>query len=275
MLTPHTSAALEYWFFKVNSGSTAIIVDWIERRKFNEHLLRISIHSPYKREVIFKKLVSTMPDDNYLKMQKTIGQAGDISWELYIDAGHDLIKPDIFPAGLLHMIDMSLVSAPRVNFTGWIQHGSHKVKLDNVTGLISHYWGRQLALEWWWIAAHQFDKEGIAIECTVLRSSLWKTSISFPIAYLYLCQPDRNKLFMAPFGLAQVKGSPEEFQIDFHRICGENITLIGRGREYGDFGDSIINTLIGDLEIRLGNRLMAQATGTAGLERRSPSSALA
>ena len=270
MLTQRPSAALEYWFFKVNCGSTALIVEWIKRRKAEEHMLRVSIHSPYSREVIFEKLATTMPNDNYLTMQKTVGHARNVSWEMNIDAGSERIRPDIFPAGLLRMIDMSLISAPLVTFTGWIRHGSHEIKLDKVTGLISHYWGRQLALEWWWVAAHQFDQEGVAVECTVLRSRLWGTSISFPIAYLYLCQKDKKKLVMVPFGLAQVKGSPEEFQIELNCIFGENVTLIGRGREYGDFGDEIINTLVGDLEIRLDNRVFARATGTAGLERRAP-----
>jgi len=48
----------------------------------------------------------------------------------------------------------------------------------------------------------------------------------------------------------------------------EKITFIGTGREYGDFGDRIINTLTGDLEIHEGNRVIAYARGTAGLERR-------
>ena len=37
MLDSHPSAALEYWFFKVNAGPVALIVDWIERRRLKEH----------------------------------------------------------------------------------------------------------------------------------------------------------------------------------------------------------------------------------------------
>ena len=61
MLTPHPLSNIEYWFFKVNNGPVALIVDWIERRKSKEHVLRVSIHSPYKREVIFEGLESFMP----------------------------------------------------------------------------------------------------------------------------------------------------------------------------------------------------------------------
>ena len=272
MFTPHPSAALEYWFFKVNSGPIALIVDWIERRHIKEHWLRVSLHSPHTREVIFEKLVAFMPRDNYLSTQKSVGHAGDVAWELDIDAGRaagrDWIKPDIFPAGLLKMADMSLVSAPLVTFSGWIRHGSQQTALNNVPGLVSHYWGRQLAPEWWWVAAHQFDQEGIAVECTVLRSSLWGTSIQLPLAYLYLRQGDKREFFVAPFNLARVKGSYEEFQIEFQRTGGKNVILTGVGREYGDFGDGIVNTLVGDLEIRQGNRVIGRAHGTAGLEHR-------
>jgi hypothetical protein len=37
MFTSHPSAALEYWFFKVNAGHIELIVDWIEGRKRKEH----------------------------------------------------------------------------------------------------------------------------------------------------------------------------------------------------------------------------------------------
>jgi hypothetical protein len=270
MFNSHPSAALEYWFFKVNAGPIALLVDWIDRRKLNEHWLRVSIHSPHKREVIFEKLVSLMPSDNFLSTQKSIGHAGDVAWELNIDPGHEWIKPDVFPAGLLRMTDLRLVSAPLARFTGWIRHGSQQISLNNVPGLISHYWGRQLASEWWWVSAHQFDQEGVAVECSVLRSSLWGSSAQIPLAYLYLRQPNRRDFLLAPFNPTRVEGSPEKFQIEFNRIGGEKIILIGTGREYGDFGDRIINTLTGDLEIREGNRLVARANGTAGLERRAP-----
>jgi hypothetical protein len=273
MFTSHPSAALEYWFFKVNAGPIALIVDWIERRKINERWLRVSMHSPHKREVIFEKLDALMPGDNFLNTQRTVGHAGDVSWELDIDPAHTWIKPDIFPAGLLHMSDLTVISAPLATFTGWICHGPQQTSLNHVPGLVSHYWGRQLASEWWWVSAHQFDREGIAVECSVLRSSLWGTSAQIPLAYLYLHQQGRSE-FLIPLSPARVVGSPENFQIEFNRLGREKITLIGTGRQYGDFGDRIINTLTGDLEIREGSRVIARANGTAGLERRTPATLL-
>jgi len=274
MLTPHPSSAIEYFFFKVNAGPIALIVDWIERRKLNEHWLRVSIHSPYKREVIFEKLETFMPGDNHLSTHRTVGHAGEISWDLEIDLGMEHIKPDIFPAGLLRMPDTLYESAPLAKFTGWIRHGSQRSDLKQVYGAVTQYWGRQLTQEWWWLSAHQFDQDGVAIECSVFKTSLWGTSAQMPFAFLYLHQNGRKEYLLAPPNSTRVEGSPDHFQIQFSRIGKEKIMLIGKGREYEDFGfgDGIINTLTGDLEIRRGNQVIALAKGTAGLERRFPKS---
>lgn len=268
MIQPHPSSALEYWFFKVNGGPIALIVDWIERRKLNEHVLRVSVHSPYKREVIFEKLVSLMPADNFMSAQKTAGHAGDASWELTIEPGPEWIKPDIFPIAALRMFDTSLVSAPLAKFSGWIRHGSQQVSLKDVPGHVSQYWGRQLPVEWWWVSASQFDREDVTVECSVFRSRLWGSSLQVPAAYLYLNQRGKRELVMAPNDQSHVTGTPDEFHIEIKRRGHEKITLIAKGREYGDFGERIINTLTGDLEIREGDQVIACAHGTAGLERR-------
>jgi|GEM_PF-6203630 len=270
MLTPHPSSNIEYWFFKVNKGPIALIVDWIERRKSKEHVLRVSIHSPYKREVIFEGLESFMPSDNFLSQKKTTGHAGDVSWDLDIELGSEQIKPDIFPAGLLRMPDTLYKSAPLAKFTGWIRHGNEKIFLDRVYGAVTQYWGRQLIQEWWWLSAHQFDQENFAMECSVLRTSLWGTSLQMPLAYLYLYRNGKRNYWMAPLNIANVRGSPDKFIIEFRLIGRKKITLIGTGHEYGDFGERIINTLTGDLEIFEDNQQIASAKGTAGLERRTP-----
>lgn len=270
MFKLHPSAALEYWFFKVNTGPIALIVDWIERRKQGEHVLRVSIHSPYKREVVFEKLTSYMPGDNFMTTQKTTGHAGDVSWDLEIDPGQEYIHPDIFPSNLLKMTDTIIESAPLAKFTGWIRHGSQQTSLTNARGMISHYWGRQLYPEWWWISAQQFDQEDVMVECAVGRSRLWGTAAQIPLGYFYLHRQGKSELIMAPNQTARVSGSPDNFQLEITRRNKEKITLIGTGREYGDFGDHIINTLTGDLEIREGDRVIARANGTAGLERRIP-----
>ena len=270
MFNPHPSAAIEYCFFKVNQGPVALLVDWIERRRTNEHVLRVSIHSPYKREVIFERLASFMPADNFLSPHRTAGHAGHVSWELEIDPGSERIRPDIFPVGLLKMPDTLYESAPRTRFTGWIRNGTAKITLDHVYGAVTQYWGRRLTQAWWWLSAHQFDREGVALECSVFRTGLWGTPVQAPFAFLYLYRDGKREFLMSPPNSAAVQGSPENFTVEFKRIGRPGITLVCSGRDYGDFGEQIINTLTGDMEIYEGGRLIASAKGSAGLERRVP-----
>jgi hypothetical protein len=267
-LRPHPNTALEYWFFKVNAGPVALIVDWIARRRKGEGVVRASIHSPIGRAVIFANRQPLFDEHSLLTTQRTAGQVGNVVWDLSIEIKSEWIAPDIFPAALLRMTDLTLVSAPVALFTGWIRHGDRQFELAQARGMLSHYWGRALAAEWWWVSANQFDREDVAVECTVLRTGVWGIPIRLPLAYLYLSQAEDRKLSIAPFELAKVSGGPDEFEIQFSRPGQFPITLIARGRDYGNFGDGIVNTLVGDLEIREGGKLIAAARGTAGLERR-------
>jgi hypothetical protein len=271
MLDTHPGAALEYWFFKVNVGLLALLVDWIARRKAGEYVVRVSIHSPDKRAVLFEKLVAPgMDERNYLRMEHTAGQLGEIAWELDVDAGMERIAPQIFPAPQLRLFDMTLVSAPLATFTGWIQVGATRVELQRTPGLLSHYWGRQLPRQWWWVSAHQFDRDDVVVECMALRSAVWGFPLRLPLGYLYLRVGSQRRLWIAPPVLTRISGSPQEFEIEFRPISAAPIRLKGQGRDYGDLGDGIVNTLVGNLEVWQGETLLARAAGTAGLERRAP-----
>src|SRR5574341_1658647 len=294
VLSPHPASAVEYWFFKVNAGPVALLVDWIARRRVNENWLRVSIHSPLKRAVLFEKQASLLPNAlppqfdcggnsgamagtvafqrSCLNARRTVGQIEDVAWELEIDAGAEWIAPDIFPAKLLRIPDLVLVSAPLAAFTGWVQISEQRTQLDRAPGMMSHYWGRQLASEWWWVSANQLDREGVAVECAVLRSGIWGIPVGLPLAYLYLRDGATREFVIAPPARARVIGLPEKFEIQFGRLGAETVTLNAQGRDYGNLGDGIVNTLVGDLEIRKGGRLIARAQGTAGLERRTPRS---
>jgi hypothetical protein len=271
MLQPHPHAALEYWFFKVNAAPVALLVDWIERRRTHEQWLRVSIHAPGRRAVLFdKQAASVSQGQSFLTADRTVGELGEVAWELNIELGSEWIDPNLFPASLLRITDLSLVSAPLVAFTGWVRCGDHQVELQRAPGMISHYWGRQLSPEWWWVSVNQFDRQGVALECTVLRSGVWGIPVRLPLAYLYLKDSAAEGLVYSPPAIAQVTGSPEKFEIHLRRCWTDTITLKAVGRDYGDLGDGIINTLVGDLEIVRGGKVIARAQGTAGLERRAP-----
>jgi hypothetical protein len=193
-----------------------------------------------------------------------------VAWELDIEPGTEWIDPDFLHVNVLRVTDLSLISAPLAEFTGWVRHGGQRINLRRARGMISHYWGRQLASEWWWVSANQFERKGIAVECTVLRSGLWGIPLRLPLAYLYLQEGAARELVVSPPAIIRVTGSPEKFAIQIRRFGAEMITLKAVGRDYGDLGEGIINTLVGDLEVIKGGRLMTRALGTAGLERRAP-----
>lgn len=265
---PHTSAALEYWYFKVNSGSVALLVDWIIRRKLNENTLRISIHTPKGREVIFEKITGDLMGPNcFLDLTGTKGSAQKVAWDLRINHNNKIVAPDIFPAGLLNMPDLQVIIFPLVHFSGWIQYGDEKYSLDQSKGMMSHYWGRKLSQEWWWISANQFDNPEIAVECSIIKSGLWGSKMKIPLAYLYLNDGIKSRLVMPLPGTVSVKGNREEFELKINSPGAADIILKAKGREYGDLGEGIMNTLVGDLEIFRKNKLIGKAQGTAGLER--------
>jgi hypothetical protein len=101
MLKAHPHAALEYWFFKVNAEPVALLVDWIARRKTHEHWLRVSIHSPGKRAVLFDRHASPVSQGpNFLTGDRTVGQLGEVAWELDFELGTEWIDPNVFPPTL-------------------------------------------------------------------------------------------------------------------------------------------------------------------------------
>ena len=173
MLSPNPRANLEYWFFKVNAGPVALLVDWIARRKRREFWLRASIHSPYRREVIFQTLPVLSAEPEGISALATSGAVGEIEWDLRIDPGGAWIAPDIVPARALGVTDLAPVSQPTATFSGLIPPGPKVFHIQQAHGLVSHYWGRRLPSEWWWISASQFDRPDVAVECSVLRSGLW------------------------------------------------------------------------------------------------------
>lgn len=270
---PRPKAPLEFSFFKVNAGPVALLVDWIERRREGERWLRVSIHSSNGREVLSKEISGAAPAiGGSLSEVRTQGSVGEVSWSLDIDAGSDRIAPDVPPAGLLRMADLALESAPRATFTGTIRHRGQDFELRGARGHLSHYWGRQLPAEWWWVSASQFEGADLAVECGVIRSALWGAPVGLRLGYLFFHRPERARsraLWMAPLGLARVTGSPDSFVIRVRRMGAPTVSLACTGRDYGDLGEGIMNTLVGDVEVREGGALLARAHGTAALERRS------
>jgi hypothetical protein len=201
-------------------------------------------------------------------MQETSWPRGDIRWHLYLEPSSDRIRPQLFFAEQLQVFDMSLESAPRVTFNGWIEHRGQRFPILDSDGMLSHYWGRRLPREWWWISANRFEDPEVSVECTLLRSRVWGSSASVPVGYLYCRSQSRRRLLISPPARIRAVGSPEAFRVTADSIGGARITLAATGREYASFGQGIINTLVGDLVLSEGGTILSAAHGTAGLERR-------
>jgi hypothetical protein len=271
MLKQHLSAPLEYWFFKVNQGSTALLVDWICRRKEQTGTLRVSIHSPKGREVTFSPHPAILrhgaPE---LAMEETSWPRGDIRWHLAMRPSIDRIRPQLFPAEQLGLFDMSLESAPSVIFNGWIEHRGQRVPVVDAFGMVSHYWGRQLPAEWWWVSANQFSDAGASLECAFLRSHVWGTTLLAPLGYFYFRNGSQRRLLIVPPARLRIDGEPDSFELRVNPLWGPAFVLKATGRDYASLGEGIVNTLIGDLELWEAGALVGRAQGTAALERRTP-----
>lgn len=271
MLNPHPASQLEYWFFKFNHQGVTLLVDWIARRRTGAGEVRISIHSPTAKEVIFidhASILETGPPE--LSMQATSWYEGDVRWELTLETSVERIRPQIFPAEQMKVFDLSVVSAPRVSFNGWIEHRGNRYSIDQALGMVSHYWGRRLPKEWWWISANQFSDADVSVECSLIRSRIWGSPICVPIGYFYYRRGSRSNLFISPPARITVASSQDTFQVVVRSLLGRKIILEASGREYADIGESIINTLNGDLQITEEGKTAAHAEATAGLERRAP-----
>jgi len=277
MLRPHPASPLEYWFFKVNHPPVALLVDWICRRRAGVGVVRISVHSPAGREVLHLPHPAVLRHGAAeLAMTETAWRRGPVRWHLRLRASSDRVRPRVLLAEILRLLDLSLESAPRVTFDGWIEHRGERFPIDDARGMVSHYWGRALPPEWWWMSANCFDAPDVVIESAWLRSRLWGTSAALPLGYFYLQRGSQSVFRISPPRRLSVAGSPEAFDV----VVGggwrlPSITLRARGREYASLGDGIVNTLTGDLEVWEDDRLVARATGTAALERRQPADSAA
>ncbi len=274
-LSTHPKAALEYWFFKVNAGPVALLVDWVARRRKRSEpngpraFVRLSVHSPRTRAVLFRDVVEADLLEEVRQLPgRTTGRIGEIQWALEGELVDGWIAPDIFPASALRMADLSLVSAPQVVFNGRVEVDGRRMEVVGAPGMMSHYWGRNLPREWWWISAGRFDRPDLAVECAVLRTGLWGSPLHVQTAYLHLKQEGRHRLLTSPPQRVVAHGTPDSFEVLFGNMTGRSIRLLGRGRDYADLGERIVNTLVGDLEVWEGGRLLGRAVGSAGLERR-------
>ena len=271
---------LEYWFFRFNAGSLAILVDFIIRSSLGSAEVRVSLW------VDGVGRVETLTSPTWLAKGARVdiaecrfdesgstGRVADIEWDLRQDLGTSRIEPAVPPIRWLHPFDMEIASRPRASLSGQVKVGDLTFPCGNVPGLVSHYWGRRLPDSWWWISANLFEDSDIAVEALLAHTRVWNsTRVAMNAGYLWSEHQGRRLLVIHPLnGLIRVEGTPESFTLRARRLGRPGFALrcSAAPNTYNDLGEGIQQTLVGTCLIEG----LGEARGTAGLEYRSRSTA--
>jgi hypothetical protein len=270
---------LEYWFFKLNTGSLAFLVDLIIRRGLNTAELRVSLWVDGLGRVETLTSTSWLVQGERVDIaestfgpQGSIGRVADIEWDLQQELGDSLIEPAVPPIRWLHPFDMEIASRPRAKFSGQVRVADRTFRCADVPGLVSHYWGRRLPDRWCWISANQFEGSDIAVEALLANTRVWNSGrVAMNAGYLWIEDRGSRQLVIHPLnGLIRVEGSPETFTLKARRIGRPDLAVqcSAQLNTYSDLGEGIQQTLLGTCRIQ-----GVEARGTAGLEFRSPATA--
>lgn len=272
-------ARLEYWFFKVNAGRAALLVDWIVRRDARQATLRVGTETPEYRSVIFDTRPAWSAEtravtigDAVLGSGESRGRTGDVAWDLHYDAGPIVVAPqEAVPLAFLRPLDMELLSLPEVRFAGHIEVRGRRYAVEDSAGTLSHYMGRRLPREWWWVSASQFDEGDVSVESTLARTRVFGSPLSAWAGYLYLRYGRTTVAYAAPFGGGlRVDGDLHAFVVTARPRRGPQIAMECGAGTCNDLGESILNTLRGDLGLMVEGVAVGRCTGRTGLERRAP-----
>jgi hypothetical protein len=270
-------APIEYWFFKFNHDGLAFLVDFILRGERDHGEMRISLwvdgHGRVEHANIpawsTKTPFVTIGDCSFGDASSR-GVVGDVEWDLSYELGPARVHPAVPPVSWLHPFDTDIINRPQARFAGTVRVGDRQFSVPETQGLISHYWGRRLMDQWWWISASQFDQPGIALEVSVARSRLWGLRApALKIGYLWLRTPNSSHMVKSPVnGIINVTGRPDQFTVTARSVTGRTVRLSCTASmdSYNDLGEGIRQTLLGTCAIEG----LATAVGSAGLERRQP-----
>ncbi len=267
---------LEYWFFRLNAGSLAFLVDFIIRRSLGIAEMRVSfwvdglgrverLSSPTWLARGARVDIAECTFDQH----GSRGRVADIEWDLRQELGSSRIYPTVPPTRWLHPFDMEIASRPRARFSGQVRVAGVRFPCEDVPGLVSHYWGRRLPDSWWWISANLFEDTDLAVEALLARTRVWNAArLAMNAGYLWIEDQGRRQLVIHPLnGLIRIAGTPESFTLEARRPGRPGFALrcSASPNTYNDLGEGIQQTLLGTCLIQG----MGAARGTAGLEVRS------
>jgi hypothetical protein len=255
------SAALEYWFWKFHSGDLAFLVDFIVRRRTGDAEVRVSLWVRGLGRVVHQRDDDWSTDagrvaigGSQLQAQGSTGVAGDISWDLRWTGGADLVEPWPRVMARVQPLDMQFLLRPSARFSGSVRVGSATFAVDDVPGLLTHYWGRQLSEHWLWISATSFeDDPRRRLEVLIARSRLWgRIPLPMPTAYAWTTDGGRPELTISPLtGIVRLRRMGTDAVVDVRRLDGRRHRIVCRvgAVPVNDLGDGIRQTILGDLTL--------------------------
>lgn len=267
---------LEYWFFRLNTGPLALLVDFIIRRSIDAAEVRVSLAVDGRGRVERLNALTWVATGETVEIgectfdrEGSKGRVADIEWDIQQELGGSRIDPAVPPIRWIHPFDMEIASRPRVRFSGQVRMGDITYPCVGVPGLVSHYWGRRLPDRWWWISADLFEGIDVAVEAVLVRTRVWKVApLAIATGYLWIEQHGRPHMVIHPLnGLIGVEGTPENFAVTARRLGrpGLVVRCSAPPDAYVDLGEGINQTLLGTCLIEG----VGEARGTAGLEFRS------
>lgn len=269
-------APLEYWFVKLQAGDLSFLVDFIFRAGADAAEVRISLWVRRKGRVVRSGTVSgrargteVVIGESLFAANSSIGRAADVEWELSWEPGSVRIAPSIPVTGVLHPLDLELISYPRLSITGQVRVSQEVFPVRNAAGTMTHYWGRRLPDAWRWVSAAGPDGAGTAVEAVLMRTRLWGRAPAMAAGYLWTAGEKRQagNLLVSPVsGLLNTAGPGTDFVLT-GRSLRRTVRLSCRAapEDFNDLGEGIRQTLQGTCTLAGDSPAM---TG-AGLEYRS------
>jgi hypothetical protein len=269
---------LEYWFFRLNAGRLAFLVDFIIRRSVGTAEVRVSLAVDGRGRVERRNADTWVArgdrvviSDCSFDGEGSKGRVGDIDWDIRQELGGSRIYPAVPPIRWMHPFDMEIVSRPKARFSGQVRVGDITFPCAQAPGMVSHYWGRRLPARWWWISANLFEDSDLAVEGLLAHTRVWSMA-AVNTGYLWIEHHGRRHLVIhALNGLIRVEGMPERFTLRARRLGtpGFTVQCSASPDGYVDLGEGIKQTLLGTCLIEG----LGEARGTAGLEFRSRAAA--
>jgi hypothetical protein len=263
-------APFEYWYLKVHSGDLAFLVDFIVRRTSGRAEVRLSYwvrgaahitHETHERWEVDGPSVrvgeATFDDE------ATRGMSSDVRWDLRFTPGRRWLAPGRVGA-LLRAFDSQIVLSPGARVSGEVAIDGETFRLDDASGVLTHYWSLRLPERWLWLSE---NTDALDVEALFTSQRLWRLPWPrLPVAYVFVDDGERARYVISPLtGFARATGTRDDVRV---RAWGPragmlDITATRGNATRNDLGEGITQTLIADA--RVGDRSLR---GRMGLETR-------